>query len=58
MEVRHIIAYSLLILLVAFAAGLVLWWQYHSHGRTVTRSRRRESDVYAKRLAERERDGG
>jgi len=40
MELRLIVAYSLMALLAAFAAGLVGWLRYTSRGRTVERSRR------------------
>lgn len=58
MELRHIIAYSLLTLLVAFAAGLVLWRQYNSRDRTAARSRRRHREATERRRSEREHGEG
>jgi hypothetical protein len=58
MELRRIIAYALLALLVAFAVGLVAWRNYNSRDKTAARSRRRESEAYRQRMAERERGEG
>jgi uncharacterized iron-regulated membrane protein len=55
MELRLIIAYTLLALLVAFTAGMFLWWHHNSQDRTIARSRRREKEASLVRMAERDR---
>ena len=57
MELRLIIAYGLLSLLVAFAVGLLLWRHYNSRERTDARLRRRGRADHERRMAERESDG-
>ena len=54
MEPRLIVAYALIAMLAAFAAGLVAWMRYNSRDRTVERSRRRERAASERRLAARE----
>jgi len=56
MELRQFVAYALIALLAAFAAGMLLWRGYHSRDRTVTRNRRREREAGERRIAEREQN--
>ena len=51
MELRLIVAYSLIALLAAFAAGLVVWLRYNSRDRAVERSRRRVREASERRRA-------
>jgi len=51
MELRLIVAYSLMALLAAFAAGLVVWLRYNSRDRAVERSRRRVREASERRRA-------
>jgi hypothetical protein len=51
-EPRLVIAYSLLLLLLMFAAGLVSYWVYHSPARSRTRQRRRDQAAHARRAQE------
>jgi len=55
MELRLIVAYSLMALLAAFAAGLVAWLRYNSRDRAVERSRRRVREASERRRAASER---
>ena len=51
MELRLIVAYSLMALLAAFAAGLAVWLRYNSRDRAVERSRRRVREASERRRA-------
>ena len=53
MELRLIVAYGLIALIVLFFAGLVVWRRYNSFEQTLARRRLRELED-EKRLAERE----
>ena len=58
MELRLIVAYALMALLVAFAAALVLWRRHNAPHRTAARSRTRQREAAERRMAERERSEG
>ena len=49
MEPRLVIAYSLLLLMLLFAGGLVSYWVYHSPRRSRARQLRRDNAAHALR---------
>jgi hypothetical protein len=50
MELRRIVAYTLLALVVLTVAALAAWWRYNSHDRALKRRHRRENEVYERRM--------
>ena len=52
MEPRLVIAYSLLLLMLLFAGGLVSYWVYRSPARSRTRQLRRDKAAHARRAQE------
>ena len=57
MELRLIIAYSLMALLGAFAAGVILWRRYSSRDRTIARERRRTRAASERRRSDQRSEG-
>lgn len=57
MEPRLILAYSLMALLGAFAAGVILWRRYSSRDRTIARERRRTRAASERRRSDQRSEG-